>query len=167
MYRPARFVSSVRVVTFKDVNVEELPEKELADGPRSGPVSPRRPPTPAGKQGESPRARCGGRGRGRALVLEAGGYAILDRNWRVRSGELDIVATRGRVVVFCEVKNAFLRPVRRPERGNHDKRARLRGLAAQWLAAHPESSGQVRFDVASVLQGPRGAPTIDVLEAAF
>jgi hypothetical protein len=29
MYRPARFVSSVRVVTFKDVNVEELPVKEL------------------------------------------------------------------------------------------------------------------------------------------
>ena len=29
MYRPARFVSNVRVVTFKDVNIEELPEKEL------------------------------------------------------------------------------------------------------------------------------------------
>ncbi|HYA45169.1 MAG TPA: DUF2469 domain-containing protein [Acidimicrobiales bacterium] len=29
MYRPARFVTQVRVVTFKDVNVEELPEKEL------------------------------------------------------------------------------------------------------------------------------------------
>ena len=29
MYRPARFVSSVRVVTFKDVNVEALPEKDL------------------------------------------------------------------------------------------------------------------------------------------
>jgi hypothetical protein len=29
MYRPARFASSVRVVTFRDVNVEELPEKEL------------------------------------------------------------------------------------------------------------------------------------------
>jgi len=29
MYRPARFVSSVKVVTFKDVNVEELPEKEI------------------------------------------------------------------------------------------------------------------------------------------
>ena len=29
MYRPARFVSSVKVVTFKDVNIEELPEKEL------------------------------------------------------------------------------------------------------------------------------------------
>jgi hypothetical protein len=29
MYRPARFVSSVKVVTFKDVNVEAMPEKEL------------------------------------------------------------------------------------------------------------------------------------------
>jgi hypothetical protein len=28
MYRPARFVSKVRVVTFRDVNVEELPDKE-------------------------------------------------------------------------------------------------------------------------------------------
>jgi hypothetical protein len=29
MYRQSRFVSSVRIVTFKDVNVEELPKKEL------------------------------------------------------------------------------------------------------------------------------------------
>ncbi len=29
MYRPARFVSSVKVVTFKDVNVEALPEKDI------------------------------------------------------------------------------------------------------------------------------------------
>ena len=29
MYRPARFVPSVRVLTFRDVNVERLPEKEL------------------------------------------------------------------------------------------------------------------------------------------
>jgi hypothetical protein len=29
MYRPARFVPSVNVVTFRDVNVERLPEKEL------------------------------------------------------------------------------------------------------------------------------------------
>ena len=29
MYRPARFVTTVKVLTFKDVNVEELPAKEL------------------------------------------------------------------------------------------------------------------------------------------
>lgn len=28
MYRPARFVASVKVVTFKDVNIEEVPEKD-------------------------------------------------------------------------------------------------------------------------------------------
>ena len=36
VYRPARFVKSVRVVTFKDVNVEELTKSEL-DLPKSGP----------------------------------------------------------------------------------------------------------------------------------
>jgi hypothetical protein len=41
MYRPARFVSSVRVVTFKDVNVEELPESEFLSG--GGPAGPRGP----------------------------------------------------------------------------------------------------------------------------
>ena len=29
MYRPARFVKNVRVVTFKDVNIEELPKKDI------------------------------------------------------------------------------------------------------------------------------------------
>ena len=29
MYRPARFVTNVRVLTFRDVNVEELPGKDL------------------------------------------------------------------------------------------------------------------------------------------
>ena len=29
MYRQSRFVSTVRVVTYKDVNVEELPKKEI------------------------------------------------------------------------------------------------------------------------------------------
>ena len=29
MYRPARFVPSIRVVTFRDVNIERLPDKEL------------------------------------------------------------------------------------------------------------------------------------------
>ena len=35
VYRPARFVKSVRVVTFKDVNVEELAKSEL-ELPKNG-----------------------------------------------------------------------------------------------------------------------------------
>ena len=34
----------------------------------------------------------------------AAGYEILDRNWRVREGELDLVARDSRTIVFCEVK---------------------------------------------------------------
>jgi putative endonuclease len=45
--------------------------------------------------------------RGEALAVSrylAEGYEILDRNWRCRQGELDLVAVRDRVLVFCEVK---------------------------------------------------------------
>src|SRR5688500_14052776 len=36
--------------------------------------------------------------------LQRDGYRILDRNWRVRGGELDIVALDGEILVFVEVK---------------------------------------------------------------
>jgi len=35
---------------------------------------------------------------------EAAGYQVVGRNWRCRDGELDVIAVRGRVAVFCEVK---------------------------------------------------------------
>ena len=34
----------------------------------------------------------------------ARGYQIVERNWRSKVGELDLVCARGNVVVFCEVK---------------------------------------------------------------
>ena len=69
---------------------------------------------------------------------EAHGYEVVARNWRCREGELDIVARRGRLHVFCEVKSrssdAFGVPA---EAVGRPKRARLRRLAALWFAAHP------------------------------
>jgi hypothetical protein len=43
MYRPARFVSSVRVVTIRDVNIEELSHKEIAPGDALGMQTPGEP----------------------------------------------------------------------------------------------------------------------------
>jgi putative endonuclease len=99
----------------------------------------------------------------------AAGYGLLDRNWRCREGELDLVLAHDRAVVFCEVKTrrgvTFGAPF---EAVTRTKQRRLRSLALRWLAEHPEHRAPVlRFDVASVLAEPGKAPVIDVLEAAF
>src|SRR5450755_1272226 len=95
-----------------------------------------------------------------ARWYEARGFEIVDRNWRVRDGEIDLVARRGRTIVFCEVKTRSSDRFGSPaEAVTATKQRRLRTLAAKWLAEHPERHGEVRFDVASVT--PAGAsPTV-------
>jgi putative endonuclease len=94
---------------------------------------------------------------------EARGYRVLDRNWRCRTGELDIVAGRGGLVVFCEVKTrssvAFGMPAEAVTRA---KQTRLRRLGAQWLGQSGAHAGELRFDVACVL-----AAEVEVIEGAF
>ena len=99
----------------------------------------------------------------------AAGYRLLDRNWRCREGELDLVVGRRHEIVFCEVKtrrsDAFGAPV---EAVTVTKQRRLRVLASRWLADHPDvRGGALRFDVASVLAARDAPLKIDVLEAAF
>ena len=117
------------------------------------------------------RIRLGARGEeAAARWYAAAGYEILARNWRCRDGELDLVAARGPVVVFCEVKtrtgDTFGAPA---ESVTVAKQRRLRRLASRWLAERPPGRGwpEVRFDVACVTRGPNGAPAVDVIEAAF
>ena len=98
-----------------------------------------------------------------AAWYEARGYEVVERNWRCRTGELDLILRRGRTFVFCEVKtrtsDAFGAPV---EAVNRDKQVRLRHLAARWLEDAPLRPTDIRFDVASVLGGQ-----IEILEGAF
>jgi putative endonuclease len=120
-------------------------------------------------------ARRDARGRlgvaGEAAVAawyERAGYDVLDRNWRCREGELDLVLRSGRLVVFCEVKtrrgDAFGAPF---EAVTVTKQRRIRILAARWLSEHPLGGVDVRFDVASVVADGNRSPTIDVIESAF
>ena len=102
-----------------------------------------------------------------ATWYEAAGYAVLDRNWRCRGGELDLVLGRGRTIVFCEVKtrrsDAFGIPA---EAVTPRKQRRVRGLAVAWLAERG-MRGDLRFDVASVRPASGGVLAVEVLEAAF
>nr|WP_280117070.1 YraN family protein [Streptomyces platensis] len=94
-------------------------------------------------------------------LIEAG-MRILDRNWRCRDGEIDIVAADGDALVVCEVKTRragwYEHPMAavRPE-----KTARLRLLAERWLERHGgPPPGGVRIDVIGVLLPTRGAPVV-------
>ena len=113
--------------------------------------------------GPSPRQLLGQAGEAAAAAwYEANGYEVLDRNWRCRDGELDLILGRGRELVFCEVKTrtstAFGVPA---EAVTPVKQARIRRLAARWLAERGRR-GRIRFDVASVLGG-----AVEILEDVF
>ena len=99
------------------------------------------------------------------------GFQILDRNYRTRWGELDIVASDGRQIVFCEVKcRVANRAGRDPLESVHpSKRAQVRRMAGRWLVerAHPRVS-DLRFDAIGVTLSPDGRLLrLDHLEAAF
>lgn len=83
------------------------------------------------------------------------GYRILGANVLAGGNELDLVARRGRRLVFVEVKerarDGYGGPVGAVDR---EKRRRVRRAAASWLQAHPETASlEIRFEVAAVTDG--------------
>ena len=105
-----------------------------------------------------------------ARHLVATGAVLLDRNWRCREGELDLVAReRDGTVVFCEVKTrsgtGFGLPA---EAVGPVKARRIRTVACRWLAEHrPDGGRELRFDVISVLRRSGTAPEVTHLRGAF
>ena len=100
--------------------------------------------------------------------LTDAGLRVLDRNWRCREGELDIVAREGDALVFCEVKTrrgvGYGFPV---EAVTFAKQRKLRVLAQRWLAAHDEHAPDLRFDVVGVLVRGTAPAVVTHLRAAF
>lgn len=90
------------------------------------------------------------------------GMVLLDRNWRCDVGEIDLVLRDGQVLVVCEVKTrtstAFGTPL---EAVTEQKAARLRRLAARWLADHDVHPEEVRIDLVGVLLPSRGPVQVD------
>lgn len=95
------------------------------------------------------RRALGSEGEGRAArYLQGRGYRIAARNVRAGGVEIDLVATRGRLVVFVEVKTRRSMRFGQPEEAvDAAKRARLVRGAAAWLREHPRGARRVRFDV--------------------
>ena len=128
------------------------------------------------------RQRLGRRGEELAANhLERHGWRIVERNFRTRAGEIDLIASRSGTLAFCEVKTLVARrappnsgPVDPLECVGPAKRIRVRRMARAWLAqsrtgADPAARhADVRLDVIGVLLAPDGTLLrLEHLESAF
>ena len=93
-------------------------------------------------------------------VLEGLGYEVLDRNFRSRFGEIDLIAVNKSFLVFAEVKlrrsDAFAMG---REFVDRHKQNRLRTTAGMYLSENPTTL-QPRFDVIEIY-APQGIQTVD------
>jgi putative endonuclease len=87
------------------------------------------------------------------LWLRAQLFTILDRNYRVQGGEIDIVAQRGHLIVFVEVKaRADLETAALAI--TPQKQRRIQRAVHHWLARHPRSTGcALRADAILIAPG--------------
>jgi putative endonuclease len=91
-----------------------------------------------------------------ALWLQAQLYRVLARNYRIQGGEIDIIARRGRTIVFVEVKaRADLEAAALALTPRKEKR--VARAANRWLAAHPWAAG-CSWRADAVLIAPRRLP---------
>lgn len=101
--------------------------------------------------------------------LERQGYEILERRYRTRSGEIDIVARDGETLVFIEVKarrsGRFGPPA---EAVGPQKRHKLMQMASSYIFAGRLGNARCRFDVVSVVFGAgERLPKIEIFKGAF
>jgi len=100
--------------------------------------------------------------------LGRSGFTIVERNYRTKGGEIDIVARNGDVLVFVEVRSREVPGFGTPEESvTPAKRRRIVAAARQFLSKVPPSSwGEARFDVIAI-EGSGEAAVLRHYPAAF
>jgi len=114
------------------------------------------------------RARFGALGEDAAAeLLRKNGYRIVARNHRCRAGEVDVIAEKGDVLVFVEVRTRATSAFGGPEETvGARKQRRVIAAARDWLAQRRGPARAARFDVIAVVVGPSG-PELTHFESAF
>ncbi len=114
-------------------------------------------------------SKLGARGEALAVLhLVDAGMEVVDRNWRSRYGELDVVARDGDVLVFVEVKTRSGLGYGTPaESVTYSKQLRIRRLALQWLEERGSPWVRLRFDVVAIVMTRDGDPVVSHLRGVF
>jgi putative endonuclease len=99
--------------------------------------------------------------------LEANGYTILERNFRTRLGEIDIIARHKGVLVFVEVKARRSRRHGDPKWAlTPAKQRKISMTALVYLKRQGSTQVRARFDVVTV-QRIDGRPQVELIRNAF
>lgn len=99
--------------------------------------------------------------------LKKNGYKILERNFRTRLGEIDIIAAKKGHTAFVEVKTRNTQDFGSPAESVGARKQRSIILAAQeYIVQNGNANADFSFDVAEVLL-EEGRPTIRYIENAF
>lgn len=123
----------------------------------------------AGKRRRDSRLGLGRRGEELAIqALAHHGYAIVERNWRCPSGEVDIVARQGETWAFVEVRTRRGTGYGTPEESvTPAKQARMLEVAEHYLVEHGLEEVEWRLDVVAVEMDPAGRLVrVEVLQNA-
>ncbi len=101
-----------------------------------------------------------------AEFLVENGYTLVTTNYRTPDGEIDLVVTKDRELVFVEVKTRQNLAFGMPEEAvNDEKLDHLESAVGHYLLLHPEYENNWRLDVISVIGSPAGMkPQIDWFE---
>jgi putative endonuclease len=95
------------------------------------------------------------------------GYELVERNYRTRYGELDLILRDQNTLVFVEVKlrrgTGFGDPL---EAVTHRKQTRIRALVERYLSEKEPDFDTLRFDVIGILVD-KGVPRVVHIEDAF
>ncbi|MGG4220774.1 YraN family protein [Paenibacillus jamilae] len=103
-----------------------------------------------------------------ASFLEHLGYRILERNWRCRSGEIDLIAKQEHILVFIEVRSRSSSKYGTPaESVTARKITQVRQTAAVYLHMNGIGDAPVRFDMISVRLSAETAVVTDHFKDAF
>jgi putative endonuclease len=102
-----------------------------------------------------------------ATWLSKQGYKVVERNYRCKVGEVDIVARKDEYLCFVEVRSRSTDAMGSPSLTvDARKQRQVIRAAMTFLAVHKISNMNVRFDVAAVTFGPSG-PAIEYIPGAF
>jgi len=102
-----------------------------------------------------------------AEYLQRAGYRILEKNYRTRLGEIDLIAQDGRTLVFVEVKTRGTKTFGAPQEAvTKKKQQQLIRVAQEYLGREKLANRPARFDVVAVLFD-KAEVVIELIKNAF